>query len=91
MPNGNATVILRPEVLPDGSFILDSSGRRFGDVGFYRVANRGTERLRRVQTLRERFHVYGYEAQALRCGHTVRFLGMLVLWLHYKIVPVAPG
>src|SRR5262249_36281683 len=36
MPNGNATVILRPTVKPDGSLVFDSSGARFGDAGFYR-------------------------------------------------------
>jgi hypothetical protein len=93
MPNGNATVLLRPEVLHDGSFTLDSGGRRFGEVGFYRLAKRGEDNLRvwRVQALREKFHVYVDAAQVLRCDHSVRFMGLPVLTLHYKIVPVAQG
>jgi hypothetical protein len=88
MPRGNATVILRPELRPDGSLVLDSSGKRFGDAGFYRIQARDADRLRiwRISTLRERFHVYVDEHGVLRCDHTVRFLGLPVLRLHYKIV-----
>jgi hypothetical protein len=35
LPNGNAILVLRPVVLPDGSLQPDSSERRFGDPGFY--------------------------------------------------------
>lgn len=35
LPNGNATVILEPIVLDDGSLRLVSSGKKFGDPGFY--------------------------------------------------------
>jgi hypothetical protein len=35
LPNGNATVILTPSVGKNGEFILDSSGERIGDSGFY--------------------------------------------------------
>jgi hypothetical protein len=88
MPGGNATVILRPGTLPDGSFTLDSGGRRFGQAGFYRVQARGPDHLRvwHIRTLRERFHVYVDAAGVLRCDHTVRFLGLPVLHLHYKII-----
>lgn len=35
LPNGNATVILIPSVGKNGELILDSSGQRIGDSGFY--------------------------------------------------------
>lgn len=35
LPNGNATVLMYPKVDKDGALILDSSGERFGDAGFY--------------------------------------------------------
>jgi hypothetical protein len=87
MPNGNATVILRPGVHPDGSLTLESGGRRIGDAGFYRLQARGPERVRvwYIRTLRESFHVYVTEDGVLRCDHAVRFLGLPVLRLHYKI------
>jgi hypothetical protein len=91
MPHGNATVVLRPAARPDGSFTLDSHGRRLGDAGFYRLDARDEARVRvwHIRTLREFFHVYVDEAGALRCDHSVRFLGLPVLRLHYKIFRVA--
>jgi hypothetical protein len=35
LPNGNATVLLIPDVGPGGELILSSSGRKSGDAGFY--------------------------------------------------------
>ncbi|MEY3592549.1 MAG: hypothetical protein RLZZ38_1525 [Bacteroidota bacterium] len=35
LPNGSATVILKPSVGQSGELILDSSGKQFGDSGFY--------------------------------------------------------
>ncbi|KAA2218763.1 hypothetical protein [Maribacter flavus] len=35
LPNGNATVILAPTVGENGELILDSSGKKIGDSGFY--------------------------------------------------------
>lgn len=89
MPNGNATVILRPSIDGDGHLRLSSQGRRFGDAGFYRVHRIGDDRLRvwRVSTLHEEFRVYLDDGGVLRCDHAVRFLGMPVLHLHYRIEP----
>lgn len=87
MPNGNATVILRPSLDRHGDLRLSSKGKRFGDAGFYRVEKLDEERLRvwRVSTLHEEFFVYLDSSQGLRCDHTVSFLGMRVLQLHYQI------
>lgn len=35
LPKGNATVIMTPIIDKNGGLILNSSGRRFGDAGFY--------------------------------------------------------
>lgn len=87
MPNGNATVILHPSVDDRGCLRLSSQGAAFGDAGFYRVRKLGEDRLLvwRVRTLREEFRVYVDDAGVLRCDHSVRFLGMPVLQLHYRI------
>lgn len=89
MPAGNATVILRPSIDADGNLRLSSQGRRFGDAGFYRVLKTGADRLLvwRVTTLHEEFRVYVDDAKILRCDHSIRFLGMPVLHLHYRIEP----
>lgn len=87
MPQGNATVLLRPSIDAEGALVLSSEGRAFGDVGFYRVQRRDRERLRvwRIRTLKEFFRVYVDESGTLRCDHRVRFLGLPVLHLHYRI------
>jgi hypothetical protein len=93
VPRGNATVVLRPEHGADGRFHLVSGGRHFGDPGFYRTLELDTERLkvRHMKTLRERFDVYTDEDGVLRCDHEVRFGGMAILRLHYRIRPHGRG
>jgi hypothetical protein len=87
MPHGNATVLLKPSVDRQGALVLDSAGKRFGDAGFYRLDARGTDRVRawQIKTLKELFRIYVDDRGILRCDHTVRFLGLPVLRLHYKI------
>jgi hypothetical protein len=93
LPLGSATVFLRPEAQPDGSFKLISSGSRFGDPGFYRMVEVDADhwRVRYIRTLRERFHVYVDREGMLRTEHTVRFLGLTVLRLHYKMERARQG
>ena len=86
MPDGNATVILRPENGENGAFILNSSGKGFGDAGFYRVQQQKSGlKVWLITTLKERFNVYVDEENVLRCDHHIRFLGLPVLKLHYRI------
>jgi hypothetical protein len=86
MPDGNATVILRPENGKNGALILNSSGKGFGDAGFYRVQQQSSGlKVWLITTLKERFNVYVDEENVLRCDHHIRFLGLPVLKLHYRI------
>ncbi len=87
VPRGNATVLLRPEANADGSLKLISSGRRFGDPGFYRITATGPTRIRvwYVRGLTELFHVYPDADGSVRTDHHVRWWGMPVLRLHYHI------
>lgn len=39
LPKGNATVILKPSIGKNQELILDSSGQKFGDAGFYFLLN----------------------------------------------------
>jgi hypothetical protein len=93
LPLGSATVFLRPEAQPDGSFKLISSGSGFGEPGFYRMVEAGGDhwRVRYLRTLREFFHVYVDRQGTLRTDHTVRFLGLTPLRLHYKLERVGPS
>lgn len=90
VPGGNASVLLRPEVQPDGSFKLISSGRHFGDPGFYRITDLGNGRRRvwYVRGLTEVFHVYEDSDDSVRTDHYLRWWGLPVLHLHYHITPM---
>ena len=46
-------------------------------------------RVRYFRTLREEFHVYRNGRGELRTEHAVRFLGLTVLRLHYKLERLA--
>ena len=48
-------------------------------------------RVRYIRTLREFFHVYLDKRGTLRTDHTVRFLGLTPLRLHYKLERVVPA
>ena len=93
LPLGSSTVFLRPENRPGGSFKLISSGARFGEPGFYRMTEVDADhwRVRYIRTLREAFHVYVDKLGVLRTDHTVRFLGLTPLRLHYKLERVRPA
>jgi hypothetical protein len=86
MPDGNATVILKPKNEQGGGFRLDSIGSGFGDVGFYRVQKYGEKlRIWYIRSLHETFRLYLDGEETVRCEHDIRFLGMRVLTLHYRI------
>ncbi len=88
MPNGNATVLLRPENDDSSGLRLASIGRGFGDVGFYRVQRFGRAlRVWCIRSLHETFRLYVDDEDSVRCEHDVRFAGFRVLTLHYRIRP----
>ncbi|MFT5722914.1 MAG: hypothetical protein ACI9JN_000019 [Bacteroidia bacterium] len=87
LPQGSSTVFLKPKAEADGSFKLISSGKGFGDSGYYRMVANSNNRVkvRYLRTLKENFHVYEDDAGLLRTDHFVKFLWMPVITLHYKI------
>lgn len=89
LPNGNATVVMRREILPDGSLKLHSDGRKFGGNGFYfTLTNReGKYWARFVRSMHEWITVYVDEEGVLRTDHNLHFYGFPFLHLHYKMVP----
>lgn len=77
LPNGSANVIMRPKSSPDGSFTVRSSGRTFGDPGFYFFVEAGSDRgwARYLKTLEE----------DIRADHNLRIWGRTFLRLHYRM------
>lgn len=88
LPNGNAIVIMRKEIQSDGSLKLCSDGKKFGDNGFYFTLtnHKGTYWTRFVRALHEWITVYVDEENVLRADHNLRFHGLRLLNLHYKMV-----
>jgi hypothetical protein len=87
MPRGNATVILEPRLDEHGDFVLTTEGGEYGGPGFYRVHHLGGNRWKvwRIESLKEHFKLYVDGDGVLRCDHHIRFLGLPVLHLHYRI------
>lgn len=87
LPNGNATVILWPENMDDGSLKLHSSGDEFGDGGFYLLVYSSSKKayVKYVKAIKETIHVYLDENNELRTDHTFKFWGATFLQLHYRI------
>lgn len=87
LPNGSATVILKPKVNEDGSFTLLSRGNRIGDAGFYFVLRKDNDKgwLRYVKAMHESLHVYTDPRGVLRTDHELNLWGSKFLHLHYKM------
>lgn len=87
LPNGNATVIMRREILNNGSLKLCSDGTKFGDNGFYFTLtnHKGKYWARFVKSMHEWITVYVDEENILRADHNLNFYGLPFLNLHYKM------
>jgi len=85
LPNGNAIVLMRAEVTPDGALLLSSEGNGFGDAGFYFTVSSPTHRARYVKTMRETIRVYADGDADVRADHVLRIFGLVFLRLHYRL------
>lgn len=86
LPNGSATVILKPSVGQKGELILDSSGRRFGDSGFYfllRDAN-GQFWGKFIRSFREKLLVGVHDGQ-ISATQTLSLWHIRVLTFVYRL------
>lgn len=87
LPNGNASVVMTKEVLQDGSLLLSSDGKTFGDNGFYFTLtdHKGNHWAKFVRSMHEWIKVYVDEENVLRADHILKFYGIPFLNLHYKM------
>ncbi len=87
LPNGNASVVMTKKVLEDGSLLLSSDGKKFGDNGFYFTLRnkKGEYWARFVKSMHEWIKVYEDEENVLRADHNLNFYGLRFLNLHYKM------
>ncbi|HEY4362730.1 MAG TPA: hypothetical protein VGN17_17305 [Bryobacteraceae bacterium] len=87
LPHGNAIVFMKPQTHEDGSFSVESVGKRFGDPGFYFVVHseRGRGWARYVRSLKETIRVYASEGGGARADHFLSLWGVRFLRLHYRM------
>ena len=92
LPNGNATVIMKPQQHPDGSLTLISSGNGFGEPGFYFIVQKdgGEAWVKYLHAMKESIHVYVDETEELRANHVLKLWGATFLKLHYRMRLVSP-
>lgn len=91
LPNGNATILLRPRVDANGGLSLVSDGRQFGDPGFYFtvVAGPGQRWARYVRTMKEALELRPCDG-GIEASHRFRVFGLPFLELQYAIGRAAP-
>lgn len=87
LPNGNASVIMTKKIEADGSLLLSSDGKKFGENGFYfyLTDRKGTHWAKYVKSMHEWIRVYVDEENILRADHNLDFHNMRFLNLHYKM------
>jgi hypothetical protein len=87
LPNGNAMVLMRPEVHPDGSLSVISAGNAFGDPGFYFTARDRSGRVwaRYLRALKESIRVFPSANGFVRADHVLTLWGATFLRLHYRL------
>ena len=87
LPNGNASVVMTKKIEKNGSLLLCSDGKKFGDNGFYFTLtdHKGKYWARFVRSMHEWIRVYEDEEGILRADHNLNFYGTRFLDLHYKM------
>lgn len=87
LPNGNATVLLVPNVGRNGELILDSSGRKFGDGGFYFLLGDSKGRLwsKFISSFRDKL-VFLSKQKSMTAIQTLTLWNFKVAEFEYEIV-----
>lgn len=86
LPNGSATVILKPFVTDTGGLILDASGKQFGDAGFYFLMKdtKGQHWSRYIPSFKDTLHIYSQD-ENLIANQIMKIWGVKILEFKYKI------
>lgn len=86
LPNGNATVLMIPSVGENGELILDSSGKKFGDAGFYFLLKDSKDEYwsQFISSFRDRL-IIGSENDLISAEQTLTLWHLKVLTFNYKI------
>lgn len=87
LPNGNATVIMKPEVGTNTELILDSSGKKFGDAGFYFLLRdpKGSVWAQYISSFTDKL-IISDMVECLKAEQTLKLWGITVVRMNYNIV-----
>jgi hypothetical protein len=87
LPRGNATVILEPTVGINGGLCLASSGKQYGDPGFYFLVNdsKGCHWAQYIPSFREYLDVFVDKRGKLRAEHTITLWKQRVFKIFFKM------
>jgi hypothetical protein len=86
LPNGNATVLMSPSVGPNGELCLNSSGKKFGDPGFYFSLkdSKGNVWSQYISSFRDQLNVYCIDGN-ITAEQTLTLWHKRVLRMNYEI------
>lgn len=86
LPNGNATVIMSPSVGANGELQLHSSGKKFGDPGFYFLLNdsEGNSWAHYISSFRDQLNVFSHNG-IIFAEQTLTLWHHRALRFNYKI------
>ena len=86
LPNGSATVILTPKIGQNGELILDSSGKKIGDSGFYFLLSDSKGQLwaKFIKSFRDKL-IVGSKKDKITAIQTLTLWGLRVLKFEYEI------
>lgn len=86
LPNGNATIIMSPSVGQNGELCLNSSGKKFGDPGFYFLLNdsKGNYWSQYIGSFRDQLVVYNHK-ETISTEQTLTLWHKRVLRFNYEI------
>lgn len=87
LPKGNATVILKPSVGGNNELILDSSGKKFGDAGFYFLLNdsKGNYWSQFIKSFTDKL-VVTEDKEILKAIQTLKLWNLKVASFEYSIL-----
>lgn len=86
LPKGNATVILKPSIGEKNELILDSSGKKFGDAGFYFLLNdaNGNYWSKYIKSFTDKL-IVSYESEKLKAKQTLKLWNIRVATFEYEM------
>jgi hypothetical protein len=92
LPKGNATVIMKPGVGDHHELILDSSGTKFGDAGFYFLLNdsKGNYWAQFIPSFTDKL-IVSENKESLSAQQTLKLWNLRVATFHYIIKETDPG